>query len=223
DTALSAFDLDNDDDHDGVKNPQDNCRSVKNPSQKDRDGDGVGDVCDNAPNDYNPGQLDNDGDGIGDAGDPDDDNDGLQDASDNCQFVWNPAQEDSDGDGIGDACPLQLSLDQNVHAAFKARLKHFEPYRIFVKPCLKCGPPGGFLDASIAVAVDAGLPLELRLFDARGELIASGASGEPLRFEVGFAADGSAFDYRLEVMPSPDFELEREYPFDAHLDMRGLR
>ncbi len=46
-TARQVCHLDSDDD--GVMDPQDNCPSVANPTQRDSDLDGVGDACDDAP------------------------------------------------------------------------------------------------------------------------------------------------------------------------------
>jgi thrombospondin type 3 repeat protein len=103
-------------DHDGIQDPNDNCRDAANADQVDSDGDGSGDACDadddndgapdasdNCPS-ANPNQADLDGDGHGDACDADDDNDGAEDSSDNCPAIANADQADRDGDGIGDAC-----------------------------------------------------------------------------------------------------------------------
>lgn len=72
------------------------------------------------------------------------------------------------------------------------------------------------------ILVDGELPVELRLYDARGELIATGTSGEPLEFEAMFDESGSGLEYRLETEPSPKFDPEREYPYTAHLDIPDL-
>ncbi len=55
-----------DDDGDGLRNGEDNCRAAANPAQGDQDGDGVGDACDNCPGLSNPTQADGDDDGVGD-------------------------------------------------------------------------------------------------------------------------------------------------------------
>ena len=73
--------LDDDDDDDGVKDPNDNCPLVYNLAQKDTDQDGQGDACDE-----------------------DDDDDTILDVDDNCPLVWNVAQKNSDDDPFGDAC-----------------------------------------------------------------------------------------------------------------------
>ena len=82
------------------------------------------------------------------------------------------------------------------------------------------GPPGGSLKAQILV--EGELPLELRLYDPRSELIATGASGEPLHFEADFDDAGSGLEYRLEVEPSPEFDPERTYPYTARLEIPDL-
>ena len=59
----------------------DNCRSVRNPEQKNTDGDGTGDRCD-----------------------PDIDNDGFPNRHDSCPFDADPTRADGDDDGVGDPC-----------------------------------------------------------------------------------------------------------------------
>ena len=73
--------LDDDDDGDGIKDPNDNCPLVYNIDQKDTDDDGLGDACDD-----------------------DDDGDGVLDKQDNCPLIWNAPQANSDDDPLGDAC-----------------------------------------------------------------------------------------------------------------------
>jgi outer membrane protein assembly factor BamB len=208
-------------DMDGVGDAIDNCRLAANADQRDSDRDAVGDACDNAATAYNPGQNDTDRDGVPDVLDDDDDNDGRVDASDNCQFVANPRQDDSNGDGIGDACDELLSIEQDRYFAFVRRDEHFERFHVGVLACHECAPPGSTFKARLLI--DGELPLELRLYDPRGELIATGKSGEPLEFEAGFDKTGSGLEYRLEVEPSPDLDPEREHPYTAHLDIPDLK
>jgi hypothetical protein len=122
-----------DDDGDSIANVRDNCRSVKNPDQKDTDHDGLGDACDNAQdipnllqNDkdldgvgdatdncrtmFNPDQRDSDINGVGDVCD-DEDGDGVVNSKDNCAGIANADQKDADGDGAGDACQLDRDSD----------------------------------------------------------------------------------------------------------------
>ena len=180
---VHAFGGNVDSDGDSIEDSHDNCRLLVNPDQDDSDGDRVGNACDNAPYHYNPYQQDADRDGLPDVLDPDDDNDDVVDDKDNCPFHPNPRQEDSNGDGIGDACPESLGLDRDLHFAFVQRDKHFERFQIGVLAGAGLGPPGGSLKAQILVEGD--LPLELRLYDPRGELVASGTSGEPLHVRGG--------------------------------------
>jgi hypothetical protein len=77
----------------------------------DQDHDGVMDPADNCPEVYNPEQTDTDQDGAGDACDPDDDGDGVVDTSDNCPQLVNPGQEDLDGDDVGDLCDTCTDTD----------------------------------------------------------------------------------------------------------------
>ena len=73
--------LDDDDDGDGIKDPNDDCPLHYDVDQKDTDDDGLGDACDD-----------------------DDDDDGVLDVDDNCPLVWNGPQQNSDTDPLGDAC-----------------------------------------------------------------------------------------------------------------------
>ncbi len=106
-----------DDDHDSVRDFEDNCPGAYNPHQDDLDRDGKGDACDtdidgdgvdnaadNCTTVQNANQGDLDGDGRGDPCDSDDDADGVPDARDNCARKSNADQKDTDGDGTGDAC-----------------------------------------------------------------------------------------------------------------------
>jgi hypothetical protein len=80
-------------DCDGVKNQEDNCISVFNPSQKKtRPGDD-GDSCNRALRDSKEEDLRCDFDG-----------DGVFDEKDNCPLVHNPKQKDRNKNGKGDAC-----------------------------------------------------------------------------------------------------------------------
>jgi cysteine-rich repeat protein len=121
----------NDRDGDGVRDFDDDCPAIADPSQADRDGDGAGDACDLCVSLRDPEQRDRDGDGRGDLCDalpddaaPDSDNDGLADAADNCPAWSNivptysyitPDPRDRDRDGRGDACDncaLTANADQ---------------------------------------------------------------------------------------------------------------
>jgi hypothetical protein len=67
-----------DQDNDGVGDPDDNCVNNANPKQEDQDEDGIGDACDNCPAISNPDQGDEDENGLGDVCSQE--NDGCQGA-----------------------------------------------------------------------------------------------------------------------------------------------
>ena len=208
------------DDRDARGNACDNCRKTWNTDQRDGDGDGVGDACDNAPTVPNRDQADTDRDGIPDVLDPDDDNDRVDDGWDNCPRHANTNQQDSDGNGVGDACDFRIDPGRELHDVFVARDDYFEPFQILVDPCFpECGPPGGFMRSTIHV--ESEYELELQLFDAGGEVVARGVSGEPLAFEFTIGEDGRAPQYRLEILPSREFEPGNEYPFTAGVSHPG--
>lgn len=113
-----------DTDLDGIRDDDDNCPLVYNPSQYNSDSDELGDSCDNCPFLANPLQEDSDTDGVGDIcdncseifnpGQSDRDSDGLGDTCDNCPTITNTMQDDSDGDGAGDACDMCPGFDDRI-------------------------------------------------------------------------------------------------------------
>ena len=72
------------------------------------------------------------------------------------------------------------------------------------------------------IQVDSEYRLELQLLDPRGEVVARGVSGEPLSFAATIGEDGRALQYRLEILPSAEFEPGNEYPFTAGVSDPGL-
>lgn len=93
-----------DNDEDGVEDPEDNCPFTTNPDQLDDDGDKKGNSCDLCPNIWAPEQTDGDGDEIGDQCDDELDGDGFENHHDNCPSISNAGQLDTDKDGLGNAC-----------------------------------------------------------------------------------------------------------------------
>ncbi|WP_417800780.1 thrombospondin type 3 repeat-containing protein [Tenacibaculum sp.] len=120
-----TFDVNGDEDGDGVLNGVDNCPNTANPDQADADGNGIGDVCqdtdgdgildvnDNCPTTANPDQVDADNNGIGDAC-QDTDGDGVMDNVDNCPNTANADQADGNGDGVGDVCDTSYKNADNI-------------------------------------------------------------------------------------------------------------
>lgn len=43
-----------------------------------------------------------------------------------------------------------------------------------------------------------------------------------LEFEARFDEYGTGLEYRLDVLPSREFDLEEEYPYTAHLEVPDL-
>ena len=106
DSWISAYALviELDDDGDGVRDADDNCPGVANPSQLDADGDGDGDACDAC--------TDVDGDGYGDPGYSASTCDDDCDDSDASITEGDPYYADTDGDGYGDAASSSTECTQ---------------------------------------------------------------------------------------------------------------
>jgi hypothetical protein len=80
-------------DCDGVKNQEDNCIFVFNPSQRRSRSGSVGDACNPKLKKHKERDVRCDAD-----------RDGIFDEKDNCILVSNPDQRDRNKNGIGDAC-----------------------------------------------------------------------------------------------------------------------
>ena len=92
------------DDHDGIPLPSDNCPDDWNRGQEDVDEDGVGDACDPCPivRDGEDANMNGQCDALEDP-----DMDGIPTLRDNCPATLNRTQEDKDADGIGNACDVR--------------------------------------------------------------------------------------------------------------------
>ncbi len=120
-------------DDDGVRDGDDNCPDVANPSQANFDRDSLGDACDSDVDGDNVAdnaelghvldnclmlandQADMDGDGLGDVCDDDMDGDGFANDVDVCPAMVDD-QSDIDGDGIGDVCDDDMDNDGVLNA-----------------------------------------------------------------------------------------------------------
>jgi len=174
-------DVCDDDDLDGVMNPQDNCRSVPNMFQFDNDGDGQGDACD--PDDDDDGILDN-GDGTDTIGDhpctlgfttncddncrlkensdqQDTDNDYVGDECDNCPNSPDFHQRDIDGDGLGDVCDPDMDGDGIPNEADPCPGAYNRPNEPFVNGMpLACYRAGGYIAREIQ-SIEIQIPTQI--------------------------------------------------------------
>ena len=99
------------------------------------------------------------------------DGDGLDDACDNCPADPNPDQADADGDDVGNACDLCPGVaDHPGGAIHVAKLTH-----LFAPPTddrLNVIDVRGLTPSAIDPATDgAGEEVEIRLFDANGDIL----------------------------------------------------
>ena len=105
-------------DEDGVRDGDDVCPNVADPTQADADGDGRGDACDNCKLVANANQRDTNGDGYGNMCDADLNNDATTDTLDLNLFkaayrtaVGNAnynTDADFNGDGVIDTLDLNI-------------------------------------------------------------------------------------------------------------------
>jgi len=156
---------------------------------------------------------DADCDGTPDTSETDADNDGISDTDDNCDFVANPLQFDFDNDGRGTHCDDNESLTSArpiLREAIERRTEYFQRIEIPVLPCLeKCEP-----DVPMEITLDVDIPLQTRLFDEEGKVVAEGSSSEPLVFEP-----KPDVEYSLEILPR-ELSLSEEQPFELQLGPR---
>ena len=59
------------------------------------------------------------------------------------------------------------SVEDDLHFAFVRRDEYFERFQLGVLACRECAPPGSSFKAQILV--EGELPVELRLYDPRGD------------------------------------------------------
>lgn len=138
---------------------------------------------------------DADCDGTLDDAEADADGDGIANESDNCEFVSNPTQIDFDGDGVAAGCDPDEQLTPQkplLTEAIARRTEQFERIQIPVIPCLeRCEP-----EAPMEITLDVDSPLEIRLKDDLGNVVAEGSSTESLVFEP-----KPDLEYSLEILP----------------------
>ncbi len=94
-----------DEDGDGVPDKIDNCKSDKNPDQKDADSDGVGDVCDNCKDLANTDQADGNKNSVGDVCEPAGCGNGVLESGEQCDDG-----NITPGDGCGITCQFETDL-----------------------------------------------------------------------------------------------------------------